>query len=142
MSSASGINVLPIKIFPSNQSTTSWTGNSTPVTFLDKGSYSIIYNYGITASSGPALTSTRAIITRNAPYGSPGAQIVVANSDTGGLGGGVSIQSMMNNIYIDVDNTPIYLNLTVEMGVGTIWGIQIANTKYIKYSNRINIIQV
>ena len=142
MSASSGIKVYTIPIFPSNQITTSWTGNSIPVTYLSKGTYSFIYNYAITASSGPALTSTRAVITRNAPYGSPGYQEIVANSDTGGLGGGVSIQSMMNNVYIDIDNTPIYLNLTVGIGVGTVWGIQTTNNKYVRYSNRLNIIAV
>ncbi len=144
MSASSGIKVYTIPIFPLNQVTTTWTGNGTPITYLDKGTYSFIYNYGITASAGPALTSTRAVITRNAPYGSPGYQEIVANSDTGGLGGGISIQSMMNNVYIDTDNTPIYLNITVEfgVGVGTVWGIQTANNKYVRYSNRLNIIAV
>lgn len=140
MSVATGLDIQLISIIPLNQTTANWTGNGTPITYLNKGVYSIMYNYGFNANAG-SITSTFACITSKQPYLTAGYNILVSNSDTGGLGAGVFIQSMMNNVYIDTDNTPIYLTITNQITAGTNWSIQINNQKYTKYFNRVSIIK-
>lgn len=140
MSVASGLEIQLISIIPLNQTTSNWTGNITPITYLDKGTYSIMYNYGFNANAG-SITSTFACITSNQPYLTAGYKTLVSNSDTGPMGLGVFIQSMMNNIRIDTDNTPIYLTIINQITVGTNWSIQINNQKYTKYFNRVSIIK-
>lgn len=140
MSVATGLDIQLISIIPLNQTTANWTGNGTPITYLNKGFYSIMYNYGFNPNVG-SITSTFACITSKQPYLIAGYNILVSNSDTGGLGAGVFIQSMMNNIYIDTDNTPIYLTITNQITAGTNWSIQINNQKYTKYFNRVSIIK-
>ena len=46
----------------------------------------------------------------------------------------------MNNIFIPTNNTPIYLYLALDITIGTVWGIQLANNKYTNYYNQISII--
>ena len=139
MSAGSGIPIISCLIRPTNQTGNNWVGNTTPVTYLDKGSYSILYNYGFVATVG-SITSVLSVITIDGPLGTPSAQEIASNSPTGPMGGGVFIQSIQNNIYIEQDNTPIYLGIIVSFTAGTIWGWQQANTKYAKYYNRINIL--
>ena len=139
MSAGSGIPIISCLIRPTNQTGNTWTDNTVPVTYLDKGSYSILYNYGFVATAG-SITSVLSVITIDGPLGTPSAQEIASNSPTGPMGGGVFIQSIQNNIYIENDNTPIYLGIIVSFTSGTIWGWQQANTKYAKYYNRINIL--
>lgn len=140
MSVASGLEVQRISIIPLNQTTANWTGNGTPITYLNRGTYSIMYNYGFNANAG-SITSTFACITSNQPYLTAGYKTLVSNSDTGTMGAGVFIQSMMNNVIIDTDNTAIYLTITNQITVGTNWSIQINNQKYTKFFNRVSIIK-
>lgn len=141
MATATGLQVYRIPILPLNQTTADWTGNLTPITVLNKGAYSIMYNYGFQANAG-SITSTFASITKNQPYGVIGASELVATPFTGGMGGAVFIQSMMNNVYIQNDNTPIYLHINNTITAGTNWAIQINNQKYTKFFNRVVIISI
>jgi hypothetical protein len=141
MSVAGGLDITNISIIPLNQSTSNWTGNGTPITYLDKGVYSFMYNYGFNPSVG-LIQGTFACITKFQPYGTPGYQVIASNSPTGIMGGAVFIQSIMNNVYIDTDDTPIYLTIQNVITAGTIWGIQLNNQKYTKYFNRVVIIKL
>jgi len=141
MSVASGLDITNISIIPLNQSTSDWTGNGTPITYLDKGIYSFMYNFGFSNNVG-SIQGTFASITKFQPYGTAGYQVIVSNSPTGPMGGGVFIQSIMNNVYIDTDDTPIYLTIQNVITAGTIWSIQLNNQKYTKYFNRVVIIKM
>ena len=136
MSVSSGLNAKRISILPLNQITPNWTGNNTPVTYLSKGVYLIMYNFGFQATVG-AITSTFVSITKNQPYGVLDYQELVSSPETGQMGGGVLIQSIMNSVVIDADNTPIYVNITNTITAGTNWAIQINNQKYTKFFNRV-----
>ena len=139
MSVASGLHIQRISILPLNQLTGDWTGNTTPITYLNKGSYSFMYNYGFLANTG-SITSTLAIITLYQPYLTAGYKEVVSSPETGIMGGAVFIQSIMNNVYIPIDNTPVYLNIINTITAGTNWSIQLNNQKYTKFFNRVVII--
>ncbi len=140
MSVATGLEVQRIPIIPLNQTTGDWTGNGVPITYLNKGVYSIMYNYGFNANAG-SITSTFAMITSNQPYLTAGYKTLVSSPYTGLMGSAVFIQSMMNNVVIDTDNTPIYLTITNTITAGTNWSIQINNQKYTQFFNRVVIIK-
>lgn len=139
MSAASGLKLIRIPIKPQNETTTLWSGNNSVLTTLSIGSYTFLYNYGLSSTVG-TINSAEPIITMQAPYGSPGAIVLVSGVKSGLMGGGVQIQSIMNNVFIPTNNTPIYLYLALEITAGTVWGIQLANAKYTKYYNQISII--
>ena len=141
MSVSSGLNVKRLPIIPLNQITPNWTGNNTPITYLNKGIYLIMYNFGFQPTVG-AITSTFVSITKNQPYGVAGYQELLSSPETGQMGGAVMIQSIMNSVVIDADNTPIYLNITNTITAGTNWAIQINNQKYTKFFNRVVLIQM
>lgn len=140
MSVATGLDIQNISIIPLNQTTGDWTGNGAPITYLNKGTYTFMYNYGFNANAG-SITSTFATITSKQPYLTPGYTQLVGTPYTGLMGGAVFIQSMMNSVYIDADNTPIYLTINNTITAGTNWSIQINNQKYTKFFNRVVIIK-
>ena len=139
MSAASGLKLVRIPIHPQNETTALWSGNNSVLTTLSTGSYTFLYNYGLSSTVG-TINSVEPIITMLAPYGSPGAIVLVSGFKSGLLGGGVQIQSIMNNVFIPTNNTPIYLYLALDITIGAVWGIQLANAKYTKYYNQISII--
>ena len=128
---------IPIK--PGNQ-----TANyNTLVTYLNKGAYVFTYNYAFKAIAGN-LTSTQAIVTSIAPYGTIGNLEIMSSPKTGGMGTpgtGVFIQSIQNNVFIPNDNTPIYVNLFMTYTAFTTWTIP-TGTNYNDNMNYISIIKV
>lgn len=130
---------IPIK--PSNQTTSSWSDMSTPITYLNKGTYNFTYNCMLQSSVG-TLTSVLAIITRNALFPNAGYVELVASNKTGGMGSGGTTPlgvSIQNNLYIDTDNTPIYLYLVVNISGGTTWGVPIGTNQYNDHMNYVMI---
>lgn len=146
MSISSGLQIIRIPIKPILQTTSLWTGSSPtspPIAILDKGNYNITYACALQPSVG-TLTNCFGIISKNAVFGQPGYVELCASAKTGGLGtlsgttpNGFCIQ---NNVYIDTDNTPIYLYLAVTIGGGSIWGIPLA-TQYDTHMNYITFIK-
>lgn len=146
MSVASGLDVIQIPIKPSNQTTSLWTGSSptsSPITYLNKGTYNITYNCMIQASVG-TLTNCFGIITKNALFAQPNYVELTASCKTGGLGaGGVGPLgfSIQNNIVITQDNTPIYLYLAVTISGGSTWGVPLGVTQYNSHMNYVCIVE-
>jgi len=125
---------IPVKIF--NQTTTTWTGNGTPITFLNKGLYMCIYNT-TTRSSVGQIGKTQYIITKDSAYptGEVLAGVGLTDYFVAGLNSNIVGQTISNTIYIDTDSTSIYL--TIEIGLNdplpVVWGIQTINTVWSLY---------
>jgi hypothetical protein len=145
MSVASGLTLIKVPLKISGQTTGQWTGstNTNPITYLDKGTYNLTYNCVMQASVG-TITSLAGIITKTALYAQPGYIELLASAKNGNLGtGGITPNSfsIQNNVYIDADNTPIFLYLIVTLAGGTTWGIPLGTSQYDAYVNYLCIVK-
>lgn len=133
---------IPIK--PVGQTTSQWTGNLTPITYLNRGTYNFMYNYAIQPSVG-TMTNTLAILTYNNAWAQPGFKEISFGPKTGTLGAGnigIIIANLTNNIVIQNDNTPIYVSIQVTVGGGTTWGVPLGTTQYDEHMNHVCILRV
>lgn len=135
---------IKIPIRPSGQTTSQWTGNLTPITYLNKGTYNFNYNYALQASVG-TMTNTLAILTYNNAWAQPNFKEISFGPKTGTFGAGntgIIITNLTNNIVIQNDNTPIYVSIQVTIGGGTTWGVPLGTTQYNDHMNCVTIIEV
>jgi hypothetical protein len=141
--SSNGLDLIRIPIKPVNQLGNQWTGSPTPVTFLNKGTYNITYNCAIQPSVG-TMSNCYGIITTTALYGGVGYKEILASVKTGAMGTGSGVTplgfSIQNNIIIQNDNTPIYLDLSVTISGGAIWGVPLT-ANYNSHMNYICIVK-
>lgn len=144
MSVKTSIQFIKIPIKPINQNTSQWTGNLTPITYLNRGTYNFMYNYAIQPSIG-TMDNTLAILTEVNAWAQPGFKEISFGSKTGTFGAGntgIIITNLTNNVVIQNDNTPIYLSLQVTVSGGTIWGIPAGTTQYDEHINYVCILRV
>ena len=113
------------------------------VTYLDKGSYSIMYNHALKEIAG-GITGTQAIITAYQQYGTIGFIELLASAKTGPMGNPATATfngSFQNNIYIATDNTPIYVSLFMQLLNFTTWQ-HTTDARYSSFSNRLIFIPI
>ena len=144
MSVKTSIPFIKIPIRPTGQTTSQWTENLTPITYLNRGTYNFNYTYAIQASVG-TMTNTLAILTQINAWAQPGFKEISFGPKTGTFGAGntgIIITNLTNNVVIQNDNTPIYLSIQVTIGGGTIWGVPVGNTQYNDHMNCVCILRV
>jgi hypothetical protein len=126
---------IPVKIF--NQITASWTGNGIPISYLNSGIYYCVYNTTTKPiNSGGNITATQYVLTKNTAY--PTGELLLGTElisyGISGTGSNIVGQTMANIIFIENNNTPIYLTINVAYDSPTIvWGIQTLNTVWQLY---------
>ena len=144
MSVKSSLDVIRIPIKASNQVGNTWTGSVNPVTVLNSGTYNFTYNCAIQPSVGQ-MSSCYALITANALYPNAGYLEILSSVKTGAQGTGSGVTplgfSIQNNVYITNDNTPIYVNLSVTVSGGAVWGVPLT-ANYNDHMNYLCIIKV
>lgn len=107
-------------LVPNTQVSGNWVGNGLQLTTLDKGLYlaNLIVNFQLGSGAGNISNCLCAIYTNAS---SPNRFLGMPTSKFGCTGTILPKQSMSNIVYIDADNTPIYLFLSCNL-TGT-WGL-------------------
>jgi hypothetical protein len=141
MSSAAGLQIYRIPIQPVGQTVAQWSGSTTPITYLDIGTYYLTYNSAV-VSSDSSMSNMYGIITKDALFAQPGWDVICASAKLSALGTVLGTTplgfSISNTFVIDTDNTPIYLDLSITKSGGSTWGIPAGNT----YNNNMNYIVI
>lgn len=137
MSVASGLKVLRIPIKPIAQTTGAFNnnGNNIPVTYLDKGAYMFCYNVAWVVSVG-SMSICQSIITEGLPFNSGGKSITGCKVNQMGTVGGTTPNGfcLQNQVYIQNDNTPIYVGAFNTLAGGSLWGVP-PSTQYDDFMN-------
>lgn len=106
-----------LNAIPNTQPSGTWSGNNTPITFLDKGVYFCNFNVAYACGGTGPITNSQTAICINAPFTSGG--IIVASTPiTGqmGMSGANSLKQIVSNtFYITANNTPIYVYLSCTL---------------------------
>jgi hypothetical protein len=142
MSVASGFKVYRIPIKPVGQLTGAWTGNTTAVTYLDKGNYVLCFNYAWQVTVG-SMSICQCIITKDLPFNSGGSEICGQKQNQMGTVGGTTPNGtcLQSNFRITADNTPIFVGSFNTLAGGSVWGVP-ANQQYDQFMNVLTIIQI
>ena len=145
MSTSEGFPIIRIPIKPVGQTVAQWSGSSTPITSLDIGSYLITYNCAV-VSSDSSMSNMYGIITKDALFGQPGWDVICASCKYNALGTVLGTTplgfSISNSVYINTNNTPIYLELSVTKSAPpSTWGIP-SGTQYNDNMNYITIVKL
>ena len=89
-----------------------WIGNANPITYLDVGTYLVVWNVScVPDTNTDIITTSQFAITVNQPFLTPGYLVVASSTILNGLGmvaGNELLWEIMNVYTITANNTPIY----------------------------------
>jgi len=116
MSVKSGLQIIKVPVLANTNLSGLWIGNTTPITYLDVGTYLLTWNVACYPTLATDLiTTSQFSITANQPYLSAGYSVVAITTILNSLGmiaqaGGYNELSweLMNVYTITANNTPIY----------------------------------
>jgi hypothetical protein len=101
-----------------------WSGNTTPVTYLNRGTYICNFNVSYIVSGTGPITNTQ---TQVSLYDTPGgatSQVICSSPQTGqmGLAGTNAMrQTISNTFQVTADQVPVYVYLNCVL-TGATWG--------------------
>lgn len=142
MSVASGLKVFRIPLKIVGQTGSQWTGNNTAVTYLNKGTYVLCYNYMFQVTVG-SMSLCQSIITKGLPFNSGGKELCGQKQNQMGTVGGTTPNGtcLQSNIIITENNTPIFVGIFNTLAGGSVWGVP-ANAQYDQFMNVLTFIQI
>lgn len=120
---------MKVNNIPNTQPIGNWSGNATPVGYLNKGVYYCNFNVGLQSSGGATIQTMTVAITSVLQWSDANSNIIASSPNTGNMVVSATqplLYSMCNVCVIDSDNTPIFLFITTSLDIGT-WGTTIAN---------------
>jgi hypothetical protein len=131
MASKTGYKTIFIKLLiPNTQPSGGWSGISTPITYLDKGTYFCNLNIQYVVGSGTGnISSTLTAVTSDLEWADVNCNIICSSPNTGAMGIALTqpmIQQISNTFTLTQNNVPIYLKLECNL-TGT-WGTTVSNS--------------
>lgn len=131
MASKTGYKTIFVKItLPNTQPSGKWSGNNTPITFLDKGTYFCNMNVEYAVGSGSGnITLTLTAITSDLNWDDVNSNVICSSPNTGAMGVALTQpmrQQLGNTFTLTQNNVPIYLHL--ECNLTGVWGTTVSNS--------------
>ena len=109
---------------PLTQPSGVWSGNNTPITYLNRGTYLCNFNVSYIVNGTGPITNTQTYVSLYAPPGGSTSQVICASPQTGqmGLTGSNSMkQTISNTFQVVSDQVPVYVYLNCVL-TGATWG--------------------
>ena len=112
MSVRNGLGARQVLVRAVNNLSGVWAGNANPITYLDIGTYLVVWNVScVPDTNTDIITTSQFVITVNQPYLAPEYLVVASSPILNGLGmaaGNELLWEIMNVFTITANNTPIY----------------------------------
>lgn len=120
---------MKVNNIPNTQPNGNWSGNATPIGYLNRGVYFCNYNVALQSAGGATVQTMTVAVTSVLQWADVNSNIIVSSPNTGNIVVSATqpaFYNMCNVCIITTDNTPIFLMITSNVNVGT-WGTTIPN---------------